>query len=66
MTNKTENQSKQIPAFYIFAQDADGKSKRVGAAFSHSKGKGFNVLIGNSRYLAFPPKAKSETTGESA
>ena len=62
MTTSTENQSKQVPAFYIFAQDADGQSKRIGAAFRHNKGNGFNILIGNTRYVAFPPKAKPNTT----
>lgn len=66
MTTNIENQPKQVPAFYIFTQAQDGKNRCIGAAFNHSKGKGFNVLIGNTRYVAFPPKAKSETTGEGA
>ena len=61
MTTTTETataKAKQAPAFYIFTQSKDGKSQRVGAAFRHAKGNGFNVLIGNARYVAFPPKAK--------
>ncbi len=66
-TETTTEKAKQAPAFYIFTQGKDGKSQRVGAAFAHSKGNGFNVLIGNSRYVAFPPKAKSASTpGETA
>ena len=67
MTTTTETspaKAKQPPAFYIFSQSQDGKSQRVGAAFRHSKGNGFNVLIGNTRYVAFPPKAQSATTEE--
>lgn len=44
------------PAFYIFAQQ-DGQTKRIGAAFKHKKGNGFNLIINNQRYAAFPPKA---------
>jgi len=62
MTTTTENQTKQIPAFYIFAKGADGQNNRVGAAFKHGKGSGFNILIGDTRYVAFPPKAKSNAT----
>lgn len=58
MTTTTENQTKQIPAFYIFTRDADGNTSRVGAAFKHGKGEGFNILIGNVRYVAFAPKSK--------
>lgn len=42
------------PAFYLFAQ-IDGETKRVGAAFKHRKGNGFNVLINGQRFIAFPP-----------
>ena len=62
MTTTTESQTKQIPAFYIFTKGADGQSNRVGAVFKHGKGSGFNILIGNSRYVAFPPKAKPDAT----
>jgi len=65
MTNTTENQEKQKPAFYIFAKDAEGKSQHIGAAFHHAKGNGFNILIGKQRFVAFPPKVKAEP-GESA
>ena len=66
MTTETENQPRQKPAFYIFAQSEDGITKPVGAAFCHTKGSGLNVLIGNTRYVAFPPKAKFQETGKSA
>jgi len=65
MTNQTENQPKKKPAFYIFIQDA-GKSEYAGAAFRHKTGTGFNILIGKDSYVAFEPKSKSATTGESA
>ena len=64
MTTATENQSKKIPDFYIFLQGAGGENNRVGAAFKHGKGDGLTVLIGNSRYVAFPPKSKSAATPE--
>lgn len=62
MTTTTENQPKKNPDFYIFAKGADGNNSRVGAAFKHGKGDGFNILIGNARYVAFAPKAKPNTT----
>ena len=58
----TTTKTKQVPAFYIFdSVEIDGKkeNKRVGAAFAHKKGNGFNVVINGKRYAAFPPKAKS-------
>ena len=74
----TENQTtttKQVPAFYIFdtVETFGGKkeNRRVGAAFAHKKGNGFNLVINGKRYAAFPPKAKTaaetaqpEATGE--
>lgn len=59
MTTKTSNQSKKNPDFHIFAQGADGNTSYIGAVFNHAKGNGFNILIGNHRYVAFPAKAKS-------
>jgi hypothetical protein len=64
MTTQTE--TKEKPAFYIFAPGADGKNTIIGAAFKHNKGNGVNIVIGNTRYVAFPPKVKSEASGESA
>ena len=75
MTTPTETtKEKQLPAFYIFdTVESSGKkeNKRVGAAFAHKKGTGFNVLINGKRYAAFPPKVKTaaetaqlEATGE--
>lgn len=65
MTTETETaQPKQPPAFYIFTQSQSGKNERVGAAFKHGKGNGYNVLIGKSRYVAFPPKAKTAAAPE--
>ena len=61
MTTTTENQTaktKQVPAFYIFENGAQG-GKPAGAAFPHKKGKGYTVLIGGKRYAAFPPKPKA-------
>ena len=64
MTTTTENQTKKIPDFYIFLQGVGGENIRVGAVFNHSKGNGFNLLIGNARYVAFRPKAQAETIPE--
>jgi hypothetical protein len=71
MTTKNETtKEKQAPAFYIFdtvETDGQKESKRVGAAFKHSKGNGYNVIIDGKRYAAFPPKAKpAATEGEGA
>lgn len=54
MTTDTANK----PAFYIFVQQ-DGETRRIGAAFRHKKGNGFNLVINNQRYTAFPPRAKT-------
>lgn len=51
----TENTN--TPAYYLFTQ-IDGENKRVGTAFRHKKGNGFNLLLNGQRYSAFPPKAK--------
>ena len=64
--NSNENKEKQKPDFYIFAKDASGESKNIGAAFKHAKGKGYNIVIGKERYLAFPPKPKTSAPEESA
>ena len=61
-TSPATTDKKQAPAFYIFdtIETENGKElKRVGAAFRHSKGKGFSVIIEGKRFAAFPPKAKS-------
>ena len=62
MTTPTETtKEKQLPAFYIFdTVESDGKkeNKRVGAAFAHKKGNGYNLVINGKRYAAFPPKPK--------
>jgi hypothetical protein len=60
MTTEKENK----PAFYIFAEGENGK--RVGAAFAHQKGNGLNIVIAETRYVAFPPRRKTETTEEGA
>jgi hypothetical protein len=50
---------KDVPAFYIFEDGANGAGRnRVGAAYAHKNGKGFTILIGGRRYAAFPPKRK--------
>jgi hypothetical protein len=61
-TSNETTKERQVPAFYIFdTVEIDGKSenKRVGAAFAHKKGKGFNLIIDGKRYSAFPPRAKT-------
>lgn len=56
----TENEkAKVMPTYYIFEKDAEGNSKRIGAAFKHGKGNGFNIVIDKNRYTAFPPKPKA-------
>jgi hypothetical protein len=68
MTTKNETpKEKQVPAFYIFdTTEADGQKeyKRVGAAFAHKKGSGFNIIINGKRLAAFPPKAKTAAAAE--
>ena len=66
MTTQTENQPKQMPAFFIYDQDEEGNTLRIGAVFRHKRGSGFNIVIDDKRYLAFPPRAKSEVSGEGA
>ena len=53
----TKSKTTSKPAFYIFERDKDGNTQRVGAAFNHAKGKGLNIVIGDRRYVAYPPKA---------
>ena len=66
----TENETpkeKQAPAFYIFdTVETDGQKeyKRIGAAFAHKKGNGFNVIINGKRFAAFPPKPKASAPQE--
>ena len=53
---------KQTPAFYIFdSVEIDGKkeNRRIGAAFAHRTGSGFNLVINGKRYAAFSPKPKT-------
>lgn len=58
----TENKTKV--AFYIYVKGENGENKNVGAAFAHKKGNGLNIVIGNARYTAFPPKTKTANTEE--
>ena len=56
MTTQTETttKEKQLPAFYIFdTVETNGKkeNKRIGAAFAHKKGNGFNLVINGTRLL---------------
>lgn len=54
------------PALYIFKPNSSGE-KPVGAIFMHGKGNGFNIVFDDkSRFVAFPPKSKPETTLEKA
>ena len=68
MTTENETpKAKQTPAFYIFdTVETDGQKeyKRIGAAFAHKKGSGFNVIINGKRFAAFPPKPKTSETSE--
>lgn len=63
-STQAQDKPKVIPAFYIFETyiDDDGveQSRRIGAAFRHKKGAGLNLVIGDHRLVAFPPKAKTE------
>lgn len=60
MTTET-TKTKKTADLYIFEQDAEGNNQIVGAVFRHSKGNGMNLLIGEARYSAFPPKANPVT-----
>jgi len=68
MTTENETpKAKQAPAFYIFdTVETDGQKeyKRIGAAFAHKKGNGFNVIINGKRFAAFPPKLKAPAPQE--
>jgi hypothetical protein len=78
MTTETNTtKTKRVPAFYIFENiETDGQHERrlAGAAFAHSKGNGFLIIIDGQRFVSFPPEAKTEapsadatsTEGESA
>ncbi len=58
----TENQiakAKKVPTFVIYERNAEGKLTRAGAAFAHGKGAGFNILVGDKVYTAFPPSLNS-------
>lgn len=57
----TTEKQKKIPDLYIFMKNEEGESLRVGSAFKHTKGNGYNILIDNERFSAFPPKAKPKT-----
>ena len=59
MTDENLNEQGQKPAFYIYQPDnGDNNLRRIGAVFTHKKGKGFNIVIGEMRLVAFPPKAQ--------
>jgi hypothetical protein len=58
MTTDTTNK----PALYIFTQQ-DGQTTRIGAAFKHKKGNGYNLVINGIRYSVFPPKAVTNKEG---
>ena len=64
ITDKTENKTakaKQVPDFYVFENGTNDQKggKPAGAVFAHKKGKGFTLLVGGKRYVAFPPRAKA-------
>ncbi len=50
-------EKKQVD-YCIFSDSGETKNKLVGSVFNHAKGRGFNILIGQNRYVAFPPKMK--------
>jgi hypothetical protein len=55
-SNEKETKKKEKPAFYIFIRDGEEKTTNVGAAFVQKSGRGFNIVIGDKRYEAYPPK----------
>lgn len=61
-SNKVEPQTpvaeKKRVDYCIFADTGESKNQLVGSVFNHAKGRGFNILIGQNRYVAFPPKMK--------
>ena len=38
--------------------NSEGKTVNAGAAFSQAKGNELNIVIGDTRYEAYPPKVK--------
>lgn len=61
MAKETKTKVKDNLAFYIFVKDENGDNQYVGSIYRHDKGEGLNILMGNKRYVAFPPKPKAET-----
>ena len=59
MTTQIENKPTQLPAFYLYEESENGLVP-VGRAFKHHRGNGINILVDGKRYVAFPPKAKTE------
>lgn len=44
--------------FYVFSDNQQENTPPAGVIFLHKTGKGMNILIGDTRYVAFPPKSK--------
>jgi hypothetical protein len=70
MTTETKTtKTKQVPAFYIFETiETEGERERrpAGAAFPHKSGGGFNIVIDGQRFVAFPPKGRTNGTAAEA
>ena len=65
-TKTVTSKPKQVPAFYLFdtiEQDGKKELKRIGAAFAHKTGSGFNFIINGKRYVAFPTKSRTAAAG---
>ncbi|MBS1596063.1 MAG: hypothetical protein JST90_17255 [Bacteroidetes bacterium] len=56
---ETASKEKQMPNFYVFIDNQEENTPPKGVIFLHKTGKGMNILIGETRYVAFPPKSKS-------
>jgi len=57
-THEPQETPKRSVDYCIFQDQKEGTNKLVGSVFNHAKGRGFNILIGKDRYVAFPPKLK--------
>ena len=56
---ETVTKEKQVPNFYLFIDNQEENTPPKGVIFLHKTGKGMNILIGETRYVAFPPKSIS-------
>ncbi len=62
----TEAKEKKAADFYVYQEIEGQNDKIVGSVYLHSKGNGFNIVMGRKIFKCFPNKKKQPATGESA